>query len=118
MAETENKPAPTAKTPVFETITLSQPIIRGDREISDLQLRKPKAGELRGLSMADIIGMETTAILKLVPRISDPVLTDAEAADLDADDFTEITGTIRGFFMTKGEVMVMEAMMAEHQPKT
>ena len=41
-----------------------------------------------------------------------------QGTDLDADDFTEIAGTIRGFFMTKGEVMVMEAMMAEHQPKT
>ncbi len=117
-AETETSPAPTAKKQVFETVTLAQPIIRGDKEITQLQLRKPKAGELRGLSMGDVVGMDVTALIKLTPRISDPVLTEAEVADLDADDFTEIAGTIRGFFMTKGEVMVMEAMMAEHQPKT
>lgn len=102
----------------FETIALSQPIMRGEKKIDGLTIRKPKAGELRGLALQDIIGTDITALLKLIPRISDPVLTDAEAQDLDPSDLTEIGGAVRGFFMTPAERKFMEAMIAEQQPKT
>lgn len=105
--------------PRFETITLSTPIVRGETRIEKIDLRKPRAGELRGgITLQDIITTDATALLKLIPRISNPPLTQAEADALEADDFAEIGGAIRGFFMTSGEKQVIEAMMAEHQPKT
>lgn len=101
----------------FASVTLAEPIQRGQTVIASLTLRKPRAGELRGLNMQDVITSDVTAILKLIPRISNPPLTQDETENLEADDFTEITGAIRGFFMTAAEVQVMEMMMAEHQPK-
>ena len=125
MTDTETQPdnvtapaASSAQANRFETITLVEPIIRGETKIETLILRKPKAGELRGLSLSDVIGMDIGALLKLVPRISDPVLTEDECLQLDPADLTEIGGTVRGFFMTRGERQMMEAMIAEQQPKT
>lgn len=102
----------------FATVTLTQPIMRGETSIDRVTLRKPKASELRGLSLQDIVRIEVTAIIEIIPRISDPILLKEEADNLDADDFAEIAGAIRGFFMTTGEKKAIEAMFAEHQPKT
>lgn len=112
-------PAPTVDTrPLFEAVTLSMPLQRGETSISALTIRRPKAGELRGLALPDIMTGEVVAMLTLIPRISEPPLTADEANALDPADLAEIAGTIRGFFMTKGEKAVMEAMAAQYQPKT
>lgn len=102
----------------FANVTLNEPIVRGTMEITDITLRKPRAGELRGLNLQDLIATDVTAILKVIPRISNPPLTQDEADNLEADDLTEVTGAIRGFFMTTAEVQLVEQMMAEHQPKS
>ena len=107
-----------ARKPVFETIDLAEPIVRGETSIDRLSLRKPKAGELRGLALGDLIQLDIGTILRVVPRISEPSLTDEECAALDPADLSEIGGTIRGFFMTKAERQMLEAVIAEHQPKT
>ena len=109
----------TAGKAVFETVTLESPIVRGDTTITSLQIRKPKAGELRGgISLSDIIGLDIGTILKLIPRVSEPQLVEHECDNLDPADLTEIGGTLRGFFMTKAERQVLDAMIAEQQPKT
>lgn len=102
----------------FETVTLVEPIRRGEQVIEKITLRKPRAGQMRGLTLQDLIRSDVAAILKVIPRISDPVLTPHECDDLDPSDLTEIGGAIRGFFMTEGERKMFEAMIAEQQPKT
>lgn len=104
--------------PMFEPVTLSVPLQRGETTISALTIRRPKAGELRGLSLQDIMTTDIVAMLTLIPRVSEPPLTAEEANALDPADLSEIAGAIRGFFMTKGEKAVMEAMAAQYQPKT
>lgn len=115
MAETAAPPDTATK---FETVALSSPIQRGETTISSITLRKPRAGELRGLNLQELINCDIAAILKMIPRISEPVLTAPECDNLDPGDLTEIGGTIRGFFMTAAERQVLETMLAEHQPKT
>lgn len=102
----------------FETVTLINPIRRGETLIERVILREPKGSELRGLSLRDIMSSEVTTILAILPRISDPILTRDEVDDLGAEDLAELGGTLRGFFMTAGEKKAIEAMFAEHQPKT
>ena len=48
MADTE---IPSPDTSRFETITLSDPIKRGEQVIAQVTLRKPRAGEMRGLTL-------------------------------------------------------------------
>lgn len=102
----------------FETVTLSEPVVRGETTIDSLNIRKPKAGELRGLTLQDVLTTDITAILKLIPRVSDPPITADEADMLEPEDLAEIGGTIRGFFMTTIERQAVAMMIAEHQPKT
>ncbi|KPH62320.1 phage tail assembly protein [Novosphingobium sp. ST904] len=103
---------------VFETVTLATPIIRGETHITSITLKKPMGGELRGLALQDLLQTDVTAILKVIPRISNPPLLQDEADRLPADDLAQIGGTIRGFFLTPAERTALEAMIAEHLPKT
>lgn len=95
-----------------DPIELVEPIVRGETQIISLILRKPKAGELRGLTLQDLLTTDVSTIITLVPRISDPILTDVEARDLDPADLAEIGGVIRGFFMTRAERKMFETMMS------
>ncbi|MCM0001368.1 MAG: phage tail assembly protein [Erythrobacter sp.] len=117
MADT-TAPAPTPDTARFQTITLAEPIKRGEQVIDTITLRKPKAGELRGLNLQQLISVDVATILQLLPRISEPVLVESECNGLDPSDLTEIGGAIRGFFMTASEKKMLEAMIADQQPKT
>lgn len=83
------------------TITLEEPIVRGDQKIESLALRKPTAGELRGIKLADLLQSDVGAVLTVLPRISNPTLTPQEAANLDTVDLAAVAGEVIGFFMTK-----------------
>jgi len=72
-----------------KTITLDQPIQRGDNTIETIVLRKPKSGELRGLKMAEVINLDVNSLTRLLPRISEPALTEAEVQAMDPADLTE-----------------------------
>lgn len=119
MAEPTDIADATAPQNRFSTVTLNTPIVRGEISISTVNVRKPKAGELRGgITLQDILTTDATAMLKLIPRVTDPPLRPDEADNLEVDDFAELCGTIRGFFMTTAEKDAIQAMMAEHRPRT
>lgn len=82
-------------------IILETPIQRGDTNIATLELRKPAAGELRGIKLFDLLQMDTEALMRLIPRISTPTITDHEAAQLDPADLLQIGSEVVGFFVTK-----------------
>ena len=83
------------------TITLDQPIKRGESEITAIELRKPMSGELRGLNLTDLLQMDVTALQRVLPRISSPTLTEAEVAALDPADLLQLGSTVAGFLLPK-----------------
>lgn len=119
MAEQIDVAAATEPKNRFKSVTLENPILRGETKITVVNVRKPKAGQLRGgITVQDILTTDVGAMLKLIPRLTDPPLHEDEVEDLESEDFAEIAGTIRGFFMTKAERDAIEALMAEHRPRT
>lgn len=85
------------------SILLETPIRRGDQMISSLILRKPDAGTLRGIKLADLLQMDVGALTTLLPRISTPTLTAADAAKLDPVDLVAIATEVGNFFLTKAQ---------------
>ncbi len=82
-------------------ITLYQPFKRGDTEVSSVSLRRPNSGELRGLSLSEVLQLDVNALHKLLPRISSPALTEHEISQLDPSDLVQISGAMTGFFLPK-----------------
>lgn len=83
------------------TIILDEPIKRGDKELTEITLRKPNAGELRGISLLDLAQMDVSALEKLLPRISQPSLTKDEVAKLSVADLMQLGVEAANFLLTK-----------------
>lgn len=86
-----------------ETVPLDQPIKRGETLITELVVRKPKTGELRGLKLVDLLQMDTDAVIKVLPRVTTPTLTQSELYDLDPADLTSLASTVVGFLLSQGQ---------------
>lgn len=93
------------KTQVAQAITaavvLDTPIARGETTIDELTLRKPSSGELRGVNLADVLQMQTDALITLIPRLSNPSLTTPEVRQMDPADLVQCGGEIAGFLLSK-----------------
>lgn len=87
--------------PVFKTITLDTPLQRGETEVTEIQIRKPKAGELRGVSITSLMQIDVSELTKVLPRITTPTLTDAELRNMDVADLTQMGLEVSGFLLPK-----------------
>lgn len=84
-----------------QKIQLETPIKRGESEIAAIEIRKPMAGSLRGVSLRALLDFETDAIIKVLPRISEPPLTEAECGRLDPADLVQSGAAIAYFLVSK-----------------
>lgn len=84
-----------------ETIELDEPIQRGKTLITELHIRKPVAGELRGVSLMDLAQMDVLALRKVLPRITAPSLTDQEIGTMSPADIMQCGVKVAGFLLTK-----------------
>lgn len=85
------------------SITLESPIQRGERTIDSIALRKPAAGELRGIALADLLRLDVAALIAVLPRITSPTLTPQDVQQLDLVDLTALGTEVLGFFMSKAD---------------
>ncbi|MGL6112682.1 MAG: phage tail assembly protein [Rubrivivax sp.] len=80
-------------------ITLDTPIKRGDTAITEIDLRKPLAGELRGCSLTELLQMDVSALTRLLPRVTQPALTEAEIGRMDPADLLQLGAQVTAFLL-------------------
>lgn len=97
------------------TITLTQPIQRGETAITELTLRKPLGGDLRGLNVQALMQADYNACRILLPRIAMPQLLETDLDQMPAEDIAMMTGEIIGFFMPKEVKAAIMASMGQDQ---
>lgn len=111
--------APEKKKMVFAgdtvTLQLEYPINQAGQVISEVTLRKPRAGELRGLALTEVAAVNTDAIITLLPRISTPIIHKQTAMMIDPADLLSIGASIVGFFSGKKQREEMIAQMEASQ---
>lgn len=101
------KPAATTEQPDVQpladenTVVLDSPIRRGVTTIESITLRKPSSGELRGVSLVELLQMDVASLIKVVPRISSPTLTAIEVSGMDPADLLALSSKISGFLLQK-----------------
>lgn len=83
------------------TVTLDNPVKRGDTTITTVVLRRPKAGELRGISLTDLLQMDVAALQTVLPRITTPMLLKQDLADLDPADLVQLGTKVAAFLLPK-----------------
>ena len=85
------------------TVTLDTPVKHGDQTITRVTLRKPKAGELRGIALSELLQLKVEAIQTVVPRISSPMLHKQDMANMDPADLVSLGSVVIGFLLTKDQ---------------
>ncbi|MRJ36262.1 phage tail assembly protein [Pseudomonas haemolytica] len=83
------------------TVILDTPIRRGTTYIESITLRKPNSGELRGVSLVELLQMDVGSLIKVLPRISSPSITAVEVAGMDPADLLALSSKISGFLLQK-----------------
>lgn len=84
-----------------KNIILDEPIKREGGDITHLSVRKPTSGELRGLSLTDLIQMDVNAMHKLLPRLTLPSITEPEARQLAPSDLVQLATEVVLFLAPK-----------------
>jgi len=77
---------------IFDT-----PLMRGEQKIEQVTLTKPNAGTLRGVSLASLANSDVDALIKVLPRMTYPALTEHEIIRLDASDLISLAGKVVSF---------------------
>ena len=92
------------------THTLDFPIVRGKQTITEITLRRPNSGELRGTSLSSLVDLDIAALQKVLPRISTPTLTEMDVAQIDPADLVQLGGIFAGFLMPKAMKSKLESL--------
>ncbi|WP_186371993.1 phage tail assembly protein [Yersinia alsatica] len=87
------------------TVVLQTPIKRGKTVINEVSLTGAlkQAGSLRGLKMYDIITTDVNALIKLLPRVTSPALTEIELVTMDTWDFSQLAQEVVTFLQPASE---------------
>lgn len=83
------------------TVTLDKPIQRAGQAIDAITLRKPTAGELRGLQLVAVLQMDVDALSVLIPRIATPTVHKPDVLQMDPADLTALGIVVSGFLQQK-----------------
>ncbi len=99
----DTEPTTNPATDPANTVTLDQPITRQGQTIPALNLRKPAAGELRGLSLVSVLQMDVDALAVLLPRITTPTVHKPEVLAMDPADMLAAGIVVAGFLQQRGQ---------------
>lgn len=87
---------------------LIRPIERKSGTITEVTLRMPDTGALRGLKLTNVLQMDVNTMQVLLPRISEPPLLPDEVAGLSPADLLTLSSEAIGFFMSAADLAVAE----------
>jgi hypothetical protein len=93
----------------MKTINLEHPLKRGEIEIRTVQFLQPRgSGWLRGIKLFDLMQMDVAALMVVLPRITDPALTEQEInAQIHPADLVQIGAEVASFLAPRS--MTQEA---------
>lgn len=80
-------------------VALVKPVIRKSSEIKEVTVTEAmqQTGSLRGLKLYDVMTSDVDSLIKLLPRVTSPALTEVEVSQLDVRDFAELSKEIADF---------------------
>lgn len=81
------------------TLTLNAPVSIGDKEYTEITLKKPYAGNMKGISITQLQNGDTQQVIKFVSVVSDWPIQAVERIEL--GDFNTINNLVLGFLFPK-----------------
>ena len=86
------------------TVVLDEPLTRGETTISEIVVRKPNSGALRGVRLAALIEMDVDSAMLVLPRVTTPALTKSEILMMNPADMMGLTKELVLFLLPKSVI--------------
>ncbi|HEI9754810.1 MULTISPECIES: phage tail assembly protein [Proteus] len=83
------------------TVTLEQPLMRGETKIDKVTVLKPNSGALRGVRLQPLMDMDVDSMMQVLPRITMPTLTKNDVLSLAAGDLVNLSVQVVNFLLPK-----------------
>lgn len=87
------------------TVTLDEPITRGTTTVTEIVVRKPNSGALRGVRLAALMEMDVDSAMLVLPRVTAPALTKSELIMMNPADMLNLTKELVLFLLPKSVTM-------------
>ncbi|KGT95246.1 mu-like prophage FluMu gp41 family protein [Erwinia typographi] len=87
--------------PLQKIVMLDTPVQRGKETITQVTLRKPQSGALRGTRLQALMDMDVNAMMVVLPRISMPALQPHEINEMDPADLLSLSVEVVTFLLPK-----------------
>ncbi|MDE1474130.1 phage tail assembly protein [Xenorhabdus bovienii] len=85
----------------LRTIELETPLVRGNSEITEVMVRKPNSGALRGARLQALLEMDVDSMLLVLPRITTPALTKNDLMMMSPGDLINLSVEVVNFLLPK-----------------
>lgn len=99
-------------------VTLENPVIRGQQEITEVELRRPTVNTLKGTSLTDVLNMDVNALVVVLPRLTTPTLTQRDVQNMDPADLLALGQEVSAFLVPKSVVDQVKAEIGEKTEPT
>ncbi|MEX9946392.1 phage tail assembly protein [Providencia rettgeri] len=86
-------------------VTLDEPITRGTTTVTEIVVRKPNSGALRGVRLAALMEMDVDSAMLVLPRVTAPALTKPELIMMNPADMLNLTKELVLFLLPKSVTM-------------
>ena len=95
-----------AAAPLFNSFNLDSAIVIDGNVLfakgTEIKVRKPQSGEMRGLQIAALLQMDYNQLETLAPRITQPILHKQAIAAMDPADLTQFGSEVTDFLLPSG----------------
>lgn len=92
---------PVTAQPEQTTVTLEEPIIRGETTLTDIIIRKPNSGALRGVRLQALMEMDVDSMMLVLPRVTAPALTKNDLLLMSPGDLLNLSIEVVSFLLPK-----------------
>lgn len=92
---------PAITQPEQTTVTLEEAIVRGTTTISDIIVRKPNSGALRGVRLQALMEMDVDSMMLVLPRVTAPALTKNDLLLMSPGDLISLSIEVVSFLLPK-----------------
>jgi len=83
------------------TVVLDATITRGNTAITEVIVRKPQSGALRGIRLQALLEMDVESIMTVLPRVTTPSLSKTEIIVMEPADLIQLGMELVTFLLPK-----------------
>jgi len=85
-------------------VVLECSIKRGETVLNEVTVNKPQSGALRGVKLVELMELDVNALIKILPRVTQPSLSELELMQVvEPCDLLQLGTSLLGFLVPKSD---------------